>query len=246
MGWQDAGLAFDAALHTGTLLALLVYFWRDWIDLFRPILRSKAHVANPHLGRGLLWGIIIGCIPAGIAGFLVNDRLDAIETNPALNTTVMIVVSIALIVAGIVLYLADKYGGTSKRKLSQMTFFDYIAIGFAQAVALVWGVSRSGATISAGRLCSLDRDAAARFSFLLSTPIFMAVAAFHAKDVFEQGIKAGELAPSIAGIISATIVGLLAIRFLLGYVRRHNLNLFAWYRIALGSIILTLIATKIV
>lgn len=247
-GWNDAGLAFDAALHTGTLLALLVYFWRDWIDVLRPVvarLRPGSPPINPRFGHNLFWGIIIGCIPAGIAGILLDDTIDAFEQSPNLNNHVMVVVASALILVGLVLYAADKYGSKEKKKLADMNFVDWVVIGLAQAVALVPGVSRSGATISAGLFRSLDRAAAARFSFLLSTPIFIGVAILHIYKLTETGMTPEQIAPFTAGLITSAVVGYAAIGFLLGYLRRHGVNLFVWYRLALGIFIFSLVTARI-
>lgn len=245
-GWSDAGTTFDVALHVGTLIALLTYFWRDWIDVLRPVgcaLTGRKQQVSPHFGRNLLWGIIIGCIPAAVAGILLDKKLEAIESNPAMDRTVMAVVAAALIVVGIILWAADKYGNKRKQKLAQMTFFDWVFIGLAQAVALIPGVSRSGSTMSVGLMRGLNRDAAARFSFLLSTPVILGAAAMKLKDVVRDGIPAGEAAPFAAGIISSTIVGYVVIRFLLAYLRDHNVNVFVWYRIALGAAIITSLLT---
>lgn len=249
LGWQDGGFTFDAALHTGTLLAVLIYFWRDWIEVLKPVARAamgKHHVASPHFGRNLFWGIVIGCIPAGMAALLLKDTIDRIEHADSLNTVVMAVVSAALILVAFILYAADKHGSKKKKRLAQMNFLDWVIIGVAQAVALVPGVSRSGATISAGLFRGLDRNTAARFSFLLSTPIFLAGALLHILDVAKQGMSPQEIAPSLAGAISSAIVGIIVIRFLLNYLRRHSVNIFVWYRIALGVIVLTLIVFDVV
>ncbi|MEN6521368.1 MAG: undecaprenyl-diphosphatase UppP [Armatimonadota bacterium] len=243
-GWNDAGITFDVALHAGTLLAVISYFWRDWIDLLRPLVLRKPQTANPGLGQNLFWGLVIGCIPAGIFGLLLNDTIDRIEQTKSLDTWVMIVVASMLIVVGCIMYACDKYGSKKKKKLAQMCFMDWVVIGFAQAAALVPGVSRSGATISAGLARGMDRDAAARFSFLLSTPIILAAALVHIPDILHKGIPQDQRMAFAAGIISSAIVGYIAIRFLLGYLRKHSINVFVWYRLALGVFILSLIASK--
>lgn len=245
-GWPDAGVSFDIALHTGTLIALLTYFWRDWIDVLRPVVGTvlgKKPKVSPHFGRNLFWGIVVGCIPAAVAGAILHDTIDRIEGSKSLNHQVMAVVAGALIVVGIILWAADKYGSKKKQKLAQMNFADWIVIGLAQAVALIPGVSRSGATISAGLFRGLSRDAAARFSFLLSTPVFMGAAALKFKDILETGIPQAEKAPFAAGMVSSAIVGYLVIRFLLSYLRKHSMNVFVWYRIALGCAIIGLLLT---
>ncbi|MEN6372970.1 MAG: undecaprenyl-diphosphatase UppP [Armatimonadota bacterium] len=246
-GWSDAGITFDVALHFGTLLAVISYFWRDWIDVLRPVVNTalrKPHAASPRFGRNLFWGIVIGCVPAGIFGLLLNDTIDRIEQTKSLDTQVMLVVASMLIVVGIIMYACDKYGSKKKKKLAQMCFMDWVAIGFAQAAALVPGVSRSGATISAGLARGMDRDSAARFSFLLSTPIILAAALTHAKDIMHGGIPHNEVTAFIAGVVSSAVVGYITIRFLLGYLRKHSVNVFVWYRLALGVFILLFVAVK--
>lgn len=248
LGWHDYGLSFDAALHTGTLLAVVTYFWRDWIDVMRPIiatLRRRPHAASHHFGRNLFWGIVIGCIPAGVAAVLLNGTIDRIESTKALDNHVMATVASALVLFALLLYMADRHGAKKKKKLAHMNFVDWVVIGIAQAMALIPGVSRSGATITAGLFRSLDRDTAARFSFLLSTPIFFGGAVLHIHEVFADGLDPGEVASSVAGMISAAAVGFVVIRFLLSYVRRHNLNVFVWYRLALGAAIALLLLLRI-
>lgn len=247
-GWNDAGLAFDVALHAGTLLAVISYFWRDWIDVMRPVVNAalrKPHTASPHFGRNLFWGIAIGCIPAGIAGLLLKDTIDRMEQSRSMDTTVMITVASMLIVVGFIMYASDKYGSKKKKNLAQMNFFDWVFIGLAQAVALIPGVSRSGATISAGLYRGMDRDAAARFSFLLSTPIILVATFAHIPEIIQEGIPKDQLTAFIVGMISSAIVGYIAIRFLLGYLRKHSLNIFVWYRLALGIFILSFTVFRI-
>lgn len=239
-GWHDAGLAFDVALHTGTLLAILVYFRRDWADLIGPVFsRQQGRYGN------LLFGIIIGCIPAAIAGKLLDDTIDRFEQTKSLDNAVMIVVASALILVGILLYAADRFGSKRKTKLAQIRAIDWITIGLAQAVALIPGVSRSGATITAGLARGLDRNTAARFSFLLSTPIFIGVAGLHILDLAKAGMPKAEIAPFIVGMVTSAVVGYAVIGFLLGFVRRHSYNGFVWYRIALGVAIFALVAARV-
>jgi undecaprenyl-diphosphatase len=154
------------------------------------------------------------------------------------------VVAAALIVVGIILYVADRHGSKKKVKLAQMNFVDWVVIGLAQAVALIPGVSRSGATMSAGLFRGLNRDAAARFSFLLSTPVFMGAAALKIHDLKDTGIPSAEVLPFATGLVTSAIVGYLVIRFLLAYLRSHNVNVFVWYRIALGAAIIGLLIAQ--
>jgi len=245
-GWDDAGLAFDIALHAGTLIAIVAYFWRDWTEIIRAAsakLRGQQIEDNPYIKPNLLWGLIIGCIPAGIIGLLLNDSIDSIEQNPALNNQVMIVVASMLIIVGGVIFASDRYGA-KKRHIGHMNIADWLVIGFAQAIALIPGVSRSGATMSAGLIRGLERDAAARFSFLLSAPIVFAATMKHVVELMHEGMPQNQILPFIVGTVTSAVVGYAAIKFLLGYVRKHNFNIFVWYRLALGVFILILVAVR--
>lgn len=243
-GWQDMGLSFDVALHVGTLLALIAFFWRDWIDIIcSGFGRPQSRHGDARAPMWLLWGIIVACIPAAVAGKLWEKKFDAMLTDPSKDHIMMLIIAIAMITVSFLIYAADHYG-RKRRMLAQMNFTDWILIGLAQACALIPGVSRSGATISAGLARDLDRDAAARFSFLLSTPVILGAAAMQAKHILH--IPAAERLPFAAGVISSAIVGYLVIAFLLSYIRKHNLNVFVWYRIAFGLILLALLGTRVI
>ncbi|MGB9619263.1 MAG: undecaprenyl-diphosphate phosphatase, partial [Armatimonadota bacterium] len=173
--WPDMGLAFDVACHWGTLAALIVYFRNDWAVILRSFATGKAvqdnasqTAAESGVGGGILVPIIVACVPAAVAGLFLNDKIEALRTWPGLVQTIAGV----LIGIGLVMRLAE-YVGKKRRGIGEMNWIDYIVIGIAQALALFPGVSRSGITISAGLFRNLDRAAAARFSFLLSTPIIL-------------------------------------------------------------------------
>jgi len=231
-GWQDPGLAFDVALHAGTLVALLWYFRAEWLRLLASalvVLRTRS-LAGPEERR--LAYLVVGTIPGGIAGLLLERRADEAFRAPTLIAT-------ALIVMGILLWLVDARA-PARRGLADIGWRDAIAIGIAQAFALIPGVSRSGATITAGRALRLDRESAAVFSFLLSMPIIAAAAVLKLPHVLREGVTT----PLVVGVVSAAASSLLAIAIVLRYVRRNSYGIFALYRVALGVAVLALVAAR--
>jgi undecaprenyl-diphosphatase len=232
-GWEPAGLAFDLALHLGTVVALAWYFRSEWVSLARgavTLLRRGGAVDDA--SRRALF-IIIATIPAAFAGLLLEDLAETVFRAP-------IVTAIALIALGIVLWLVDAKAPRERTRES-MTRQEALLIGVAQCLALVPGVSRSGATITAGRALGFDRGTAAVFSFLMSMPIILAAALFKVPDaVRETGISL----PLVVGVAAAAVSSALAINVLLRYVSRRSYGVFALYRVVLGSIILGLIATR--
>lgn len=232
--WQDPGLGFDIALHAGTLAAVLLFFFKDWVQIILNGFGVPFRGTRPdENSRTLLWYLVAGSIPVGIAGMLFKKQAEGPWRN-------LIVMGVMLIVIGVLMYFADKFSN-AKRGLDQMSWADAMWIGIAQALAVVPGTSRSGITISAGRFRSLEREAAARFSFLLSTP---AIAAAAAKDFWdlhkEGGLPPGMGLPYALGIVVSAIVGILVIGFFLRYLRQNTLALFVWYRIIFGIIIIAL------
>jgi undecaprenyl-diphosphatase len=208
-------LTFDVALHGGTLLSLLFCFWKDWIEL----------IAKKHRLFGL---IILASIPAGLAGFFLNDFAEHTLRSPLL-------ISMMLIVVGCVMLLAEK--ARQHRNLSGTRLNDAIVIGAAQALAIIPGVSRSGITISAGLFRGFGREASARFSFLLSTPIIAGATLLHFKKAFfDHGDH--DFGLFAAGFLSSCITGIIAIKFLLAFLKKHPLNLFVYYRFVLAVVII--------
>ena len=208
-------LTFDIALHAGTLAALIFCFWRDWIDLF--IKKQR-----------LLGLIVFASIPAGIAGFFLNDIVGESLREPLL-------ISIMLVAVGVVMLMSEK---TYKHKgMEKIGVKDAIIIGIAQAFAIIPGVSRSGITISAGLFRGFEREASARFSFLLATPIIAGATLLHLKKALDGDMNYNFKIFAI-GIISSFITGFIAIKFLLSFLKRYPLNLFVYYRFALSAIII--------
>jgi undecaprenyl-diphosphatase len=232
--WTDPGLGFDIALHVGTLAAIFVYFFRDWVQVVANGLGFSYRGARPgEQSRKLLWFLIAGTIPAAVAGAKLNEYAEGPWRN-------LYVIGTAMIVIGIVMAIADRCF-EKKNSLDQMSWWDAITVGVAQAGALIPGVSRSGITISAARFRLVGREAAARFSFLLSAPIIAGAAAKDALDLRKNGGLPHEMVvPWIVGIVVSGIVGILVIAFFLKFLRHNTLSLFIWYRIIFGIIVIAL------
>ena len=234
-GWHDPfidSLAFSVMLHIGTLLALLIYFWADWLRLVPAglaALRDRSLRSDPD--RRLAWLLVAATIPAAIVGFLFNDIIES-------NVREVGLVALTLVVGGGILWLADRRGGRAKG-VADVSFPVAIGIGVAQAVALVPGISRSGISISAARFAGLDREAAARFSFLMATPVTAGAAIFELRKLVsgEAGVDVS-LEPLVIGMVAAFISGMLAIGVLLRYVRTRSLDVFVWYRLVLAGVVL--------
>lgn len=208
-------LTFDVALHAGTLLALVICFWKDWINIF----------TNE---RKLLLILFIGTQPAVISGIIFNDIIEDTLRSPA-------IIASALVLIGIVMLISEK--ARKGREIKDINFIDAIVIGIAQAIALIPGVSRSGITISAGLFRGLEREASARFSFLLSTPVIFGA------TLMEGGKLAAnpgnyDMPLFIWGFVTSAITGFFAIKFLLYFFKRHPLNIFVYYRFILAVIII--------
>lgn len=234
-GWDDAfltSLAYSVMLHLGTLVALLVYFRDDWLRLIPAGLaavRDRSFDGDPD--RRLAWLLVAATIPAAVVGFLFSDVFEGGIREPAL-------VAVTLIVGGLILWLADGIGAES-REVEDVTLPVATGIGLAQAVALIPGISRSGISISAGRLAGLGRPAAARFAFLMATPITVGAVVFEGRRLFtgEAGVQVDAL-PLVVGMLTSLIAGLAAIHFMLQYLRTRSLRIFVWYRFALAAIVI--------
>jgi undecaprenyl-diphosphatase len=232
-GWAPHGLAFDAALHLGTAAALLAYFWRDWLSLARAALVGlgdpKARL-DPHWR--LFWLLIVGSIPAGVVGLLLESTIESAVRQPWL-------VGLLLIAFGLLMLVVDRAASLA-RGLERVGLGDAVAVGLAQCLALVPGVSRSGITITAGLLRGLDRAAAARFSFLLSTPITVAAALYSLRKLTGPGAASSDLLALLVGVLAAAVSGWLAIGFLLRFLQRNSLAVFVVYRVLAGLLVLGL------
>ncbi|KJR99431.1 MAG: UDP-diphosphatase [Peptococcaceae bacterium BRH_c4a] len=223
LGWKDPGLAFDVALHIGTLLAVLAFFWEDWIILAREGLWGRK---TPE-GR-MFWCLVMATIPGAAFGYFLEDFVATVFRNPML-------IGIMLIVMGIILYLADTYT-PARKDMRHVGLKESLLIGFSQAFAIVPGVSRSGVTMTAGRLLGLNRETSARFSFLLSTPIIMGAGLVQFRNLTPADITM----PFIFGILVSAAVGFIAIKFLLRFLITNSFAVFVIYRLVLGVAVIAL------
>ncbi|HUS08549.1 MAG TPA: undecaprenyl-diphosphatase UppP [Bryobacteraceae bacterium] len=233
-GWQDPGLPFDIALHIGTLVAVLIYFFRDWVQVIGQGLGMSAGSDEElRKNRMLLWLLAAATIPVGIFGLAFNKQAETSWRNPWVIGTMLIFVAILMM-------LAEKVSARS-RNLGQVNALDAAIIGCSQALAVIPGTSRSGITITTGLFRNLDRQAAARFSFLLSTPAIGAAAAKALYDLHKEGgLPPGAGTEFALGIVISGLVGWAVIAFFLKYLRNHSLTFFAWYRIIFGIIVIAL------
>jgi undecaprenyl-diphosphatase len=232
LGWNAESLSFDIILHLGTLLAVLLYFFRDWLQIIGQAFGLRlGHDQELMHNRGLLWLLAIGSIPVGVAGLLFNNQAEGAWRNEY-------VMGFMLIAVGVVMYLAENAGRRS-RDLGAVNLIDSLAIGLAQALAVVPGTSRSGITISAGLFRNLTRESAARFSFLLSTPAIGAAAAKAIYDLHKEHHLHELLTfPYLIGIAVSAVTGCAVIAWFLHYLRRSGLRPFVYYRIAFGIIVI--------
>lgn len=234
LGWDDPfieSLAFSVMLHVATLLALLLYFQADWRRLIPAglaALRDRSFKGDPD--RRLAWLLAFATIPAVIAGLLLNDAIETVFREPRL-------VAVTLVVGAVLLWLADRLG-THAKGMDGISFPVAIGIGVAQAAALVPGISRSGISISAGLFAGLDRPSAARFAFLMATPITAGAGLWELRKVVtgEAGVDL-PLVPLFAGMLASLLAGLAAIAVMLRFLRSHGTGVFVAYRIALAALV---------
>ena len=231
-GWQDPGLAFDVALHLGTLAAVLWFFRLQWIELAKAgfqIVRTM-RVQGEAQWRAVY--IVIATIPGAIGGVLLQEYAETVFRNP-------LITACTLIVLGVLLWAADRYA-PQVRTLREIRWLDALLIGLAQVCALIPGVSRSGATMTAGRALGFDRTGAATFSFLMSMPITAAAAVVKVPEALHEGVTL----PIVVGILASGISGWLAISVLLKFVSTRSFGVFAVYRVILGVVILALLYSR--
>jgi undecaprenyl-diphosphatase len=231
-GWAEPGLAFDVALHVGTLVAVLWYFRREWVALTRGALQSvRSGGVRGEAGRRVAL-LVVATIPGAGIGYALQEQAETVFRTPTLTAA-------ALIVMGAILWVVDARAATARR-LDQLTWRDAVLIGLAQACAIIPGVSRSGGTMTAARALGYDRADAATFSFLMSMPIIAAAAVLKAPEA----LRAEHLAPVLVGMTTAALSGWAAIAGLLAFVRRRGFGAFAVYRFALGAAVLWLVAHR--
>jgi undecaprenyl-diphosphatase len=224
--WEDPGLTFDIALHIGTLIAVIFYFWKDWLRLV------TQGFTTPRTADGsLFWYLVIATVPGAIVGYALEKKAETIFRNPLL-------IAVALIVMGAILFWAESKS-TKKDDLNNITLRTSFLIGLSQALAIIPGVSRSGITITTGLFSGLRREAAARFSFLLSTPIILGAAIIKVPHLVRHPDMID--ANFLIGMGVACVTGVASIRFLLRYIQTKTFLPFVWYRFAIGALIIIII-----
>lgn len=234
LGWEDPGAAFTAVTQLGTMAAVLLYFRSDLWRIARSFLRSLRPGESRDQDARLGWYILLGTIPIGIFGLAFRNQIEDGARD-------LYLIGSALIVLGLVLLAAEKVG-RRERDLQTVGPLDCLVVGFAQALALVPGVSRSGATITAGLFLGLDRAAAARFSFLLSVPAVVLSGAFELRNFVGEGGEETGVGGLIVATVLAFVVGYASIAFLLRYLANHSTYVFVGYRVVLGAAVLVLVA----
>ncbi len=244
LGWKDPGLTFDVALHAGTLLAVLIYFWRYWVEMAAmgvgwgggsaPDAGAASHSVRADLRQNprLLWFLVVATLPAALAGWRFEHAAEEQLRSP-------VVIGAALIVVGLLMWAGD-WLGKRERDLGHVGLLDSFLVGVAQALAVIPGVSRSGVTMTAGLFRSMKRETAARFSFLLSTPIIAGAALKKGLEIRHTGLPHDMRLPFLCGALVSALVGYLVIAVLIRYLERRTFKVFVVYRVALGVIVLVL------
>lgn len=229
--------SFDVALHFGTLLAIGIFFFKDWIMLIKGGYKKMVHKENSAEGR-MFWYIVIATIPGGIIGFILDKYAESILTQP-------IIIAIALIVMGVILYLIDR-NAKKETEYKNLSFKQTFIIGISQALAFVPGVSRSGITMTTGRALGIKREAVAKYSFMLSAPIVLAATVFKLKDFIEFFLIADliGIVAFVLGVLFSFVVGIFVIKFLLEYLKRGSFKIFAIYRVVVGILVIAIYVLK--
>lgn len=242
-GWETDGLvgslAFDVFLHLGTLVALVIYFFRDWLrylGAWFASVRERRIAGDPD--RRIAWLLILATIPAGIIGFALEGFIE--ESLHGDNDGARLAIAGFLVVGAVALLLADRFGRRD-REMEDLTTASALTVGVSQALALLPGISRSGATITAGLALGLTREAAARFSFLLATPITFGAGLYGSRRLFDQSLTSNEWLAIGVGFVVAAVSGLLAIGFLLAWLRRRSVAVFSLYRLGFAAVIVVLV-----
>lgn len=229
LNWSEIPASFDIALHFGSLIAILIYFFKDWIKLLVAGFKKAFKKEDSQEGK-LFWYLVFATIPAGIIFFILDKIFEDILRNE-------LIIAITLIVMGILLYIVDKKAD-SKFNLKNMTLKQAMLIGLAQVLAFIPGMSRSGSTMTIGRLMEVDRESTAKFSFYLSTPMILAATIYKFKDFsFDLNF--------VIGTITSFIVALLVIKFFMDYIKKGSYKVFAIYRVILGLIIIGIYIVKL-
>ena len=226
-GWEESGLAFDVALHFGTMMAVILIFFKDWWNLFVGAIKDVKEKKKTTNGK-MFWYLIIATIPAALAGVLLDNVIEDVIRNKVW------IIALALAIMGLLIYVGDKWASKHYKKETEfedITLKQALIVGISQAFAVIPGFSRSGTTILAGRLQGISKEAITKFTFLISVPVICGATI----------LKVGDLALTkevIVGIITSFATGIIAIKFLLRYIKKHDFSIFAFYRVILAIIVL--------
>ena len=227
LGWKESSMAFDIALHFGTLLAVLVIYFKEWWNLFIGACKNLFKKEDTREGK-MFWYLVVATIPAALVGFLLDDIIEGFFRNQ------MWAIALLLALMGVFIYAGDKWASKHYKKnevsFEKITLKQAFLVGCSQAFAVFPGFSRSGTTILAGRLMGLSKEAITKFTFLMSVPVIAGAAV----------LKVGELTFStevIAGILTSFVVGVISIKFLLRYIKKHDFSVFAFYRIIIAILV---------
>ena len=229
--------SFDVALHFGTLLAIGIFFFKDWLGLIAGGFKKVFKKEDSTEGR-MFWYIVAATIPGGIIGFILDKYAEDFLTKP-------LIIAIALIVMGIILYLVDK-NAKSETEYENMTFKQTFLIGLSQALAFIPGVSRSGITMTTGRAMGVKRESTAKYSFMLSAPIVLAATVFKLGDFIDYFAVASTtgIIAFVLGVLVSFIVGIIVIKFLLNYLKKGSFKIFAVYRVVVGLLVIAWLILK--
>ena len=229
--------SFDVALHFGTLLAIGIFFFKDWLGLIAGGFKKVFKKEDSTEGR-MFWYIVAATIPGGIIGFILDKYAQDLLTKP-------LIIAIALIVMGIILYLVDK-NAKSETEYENMTFKQTFLIGLSQALAFIPGVSRSGITMTTGRAMGVKRESTAKYSFMLSAPIVLAATVFKLGDFIDYFAVASTtgIIAFVLGVLVSFIVGIIVIKFLLNYLKKGSFKIFAVYRVVVGLLVIAWLILK--
>jgi undecaprenyl-diphosphatase len=248
--WQSPGLVFDAVVHWGTALAVIIYFWKEWVALIRGAVSSLLKLGRPSprpeenpeeeaqaaIPASLAWLILLGTIPGVLAGYFLEDFFEAMFARPAAAAGF-------LLVTALLLTASERLSG-GERGLVDLAWLDALIVGTGQALAILPGISRSGSTIAAGLVQGMKREPAAHFSFLLATPIIIGAGLLKVVELAQAGDLVAEAPVLLAGFVAAALVGFGCIHFLLRYLQRHRLYPFALYCSLFGILSLLVWAVR--
>ncbi len=222
--WPDSGMIFDVSLHMGTAVAIALYFWRDWADILR------------RWREPMLTYLVIACLPAAAVGLLFEDIIEQSFRNP-------LTISLLMVAMGVFLFISDR-SGKKTRSEKDIKLIDAVLVGVFQALALLPGVSRSGVTMTTGLFLGLSREASAKFSFLIATPIIFGAGVFKLRHLVSDGLPGEFVLPFITGVLVSAVVGLLAIKFLLEHLKKNTFDIFVIYRFVFAGIVLLVYLTR--